>query len=73
MARGPNDGDIWSLIRDIMSQGATIHQDYINGNYRNYEEYSARLDAASSARIEEVKHLFNPKPTEGQTCEIIHL
>lgn len=40
----------WSWIKSVLSQGATIQQDYMAGKYDNYEQYSARLDCAAIER-----------------------
>lgn len=47
-----SDGELWSFLRSVMSQGADIHQDYLGGKYATYEHYSARLDAAASDRVD---------------------
>jgi len=40
----------WSFIRTLLSQGMSIQQDYDAGKYKDYEEVSARLDAAARER-----------------------
>jgi hypothetical protein len=37
-----------------MCQGADIRVDYDMGNHKGYEAYSARLDAASAERAQEL-------------------
>jgi hypothetical protein len=46
-----DDGELWSWVRRVMSQGGTIHQDH---QHKTYEQYSARLDAAAAERAEEL-------------------
>lgn len=48
------EGELWSFVRSVMSHGATIHQDYVAGKHKTYEHYSARMDAASAERCEEI-------------------
>ena len=59
-----NDGEIWSAIRTLLSQGGSIQQDYDAGKYKNFEEYSIRLDAAARERIEWLKTKLNTEPKE---------
>lgn len=48
------DGELWSWVRSVMSQGASIQQDYSIGcKYPTYEHYSSRLDAAAAERADE--------------------
>lgn len=42
--------DLWEFMRSVLSQGASIYQDYIAGNHADYEQYSARLDIAARER-----------------------
>ena len=44
-----NDGELWSFLRAVLSQGGGIWLDH---RKKSYEEYSARLDAAASDRVE---------------------
>lgn len=37
----------------MMVQGAAIHEDYLAGVHKNYEQYSARLDEAAKERTEQ--------------------
>lgn len=59
-----DEGEAWSWIRRVMSQGADIKVDYDNGKYKCYEEYSARLDAAAAERAKELPALLAPSPTD---------
>lgn len=52
-----NDGQLWSFLRDVLSQGGDIQCDYHAGKYRCYEEYSARLDAAARERVTKLRAL----------------
>ena len=45
---------LWSFLRDVLSQGATIQLDYRQGA-RQYEEFSARLDEAAREREAELR------------------
>ena len=40
----------WVFIRSCMTQGVSIHEDYLAGNHDGYEAYSARIDAAARER-----------------------
>jgi len=48
------EGELWSWVRSVMSQGADIRCDYDQGLHKGYEAYSARLDAAAAERAEEL-------------------
>lgn len=48
------EGELWSWVRSVMSQGADIRCDYDQGVHKGYEAYSARLDAAAIERSEEL-------------------
>jgi hypothetical protein len=48
------EGELWSWVRSVMCQGADIRVDYDMGNHKGYEAYSARLDAASAERAQEL-------------------
>jgi hypothetical protein len=48
------EGELWSLMRSILSQGASIRSDYFEGATSNYEAYSARLDTAARERADEL-------------------
>lgn len=49
----PKDG-WWSYLRSVLAQGTDIHKDYMAGKFADYEEYSARLDAAAKERAAEL-------------------
>lgn len=49
----------WSFLRSVLSQGASIQQDYVAGTHKGYEEYSARLDAAARERAEEIEAVLS--------------
>lgn len=49
-----DEGELWSWVRSVMSQGADIRCDYDQGVHKGYEAYSARLDAAAAERAEEL-------------------
>ena len=51
----------WSGVRSVLAQGAAIQQDYAAGKYRDYEEYSARLDAAARERIDDAALAEKPQ------------
>lgn len=50
-------GELWSWLKNVMEQGAAIHQDYQSGKHPTYEHYSARMDAAASERADELAAL----------------
>lgn len=60
------DGELWSFIRSVMSQGASIQQDYMAGKYPSYEYYAARIDAAASERANELEARL-ARSTDGGT------
>lgn len=49
-----DEGELWSWVRSVMSQGADIRLDYDCGAHKTYEHYSARLDAAAAERAKEL-------------------
>lgn len=49
-----DEGELWSWVRSVMSQGADIRVDYEHGSRATYEHYSARLDAAATERTREL-------------------
>ena len=53
-SRPIDEGELWSWVRSVMSQGADIRFDYEQGVHKGYEAYSARLDAAAAERAEEL-------------------
>jgi hypothetical protein len=52
-----DEGELWSWVRSVMSQGGTIHLDH---QHKTYEQYSARLDAAAAERAKELWARMNP-------------
>lgn len=54
----------WSTVRSLLTHGASIQQDYVAEKYRDYEEYSARLDAAARERVEEFRAAQPPAARE---------
>lgn len=61
----PDEGELWSLIRRVLEQGAAIQQDYTAGNHKGgYEEYSARMDLAARERV--AQFLALPAPPTGE-------
>lgn len=46
-----DDGRLWSMLRNVLEQGAAINMDYAGGKYRSYEEYAARIDVAAHERV----------------------
>lgn len=50
-------GDIWSLLRQILSQGRDIYLDHVD---KPYEVESARLDAAARERTEQFEAMLDP-------------
>lgn len=63
------EGELWSWVRSVMSQGADIRCDYDQGVHKGYEAYSARLDAAAIERSEELLARLktpNAKVTRGR-------
>jgi len=52
----PSDAKVdWSWIRSVLSQGASIQQDYQAGKYPTYEHYAARLDEAARERMASIE------------------
>ena len=56
----PDRGDLWSFLRDVLSQGAAIQMDYSAGKYGGYEAYSARVDAAARERADYIAAALSP-------------
>ena len=54
-----DEGEVWSFLRRVLSQGGDIQLDYQAGKYKRYEEYSARLDCAARERAEKFMVLLN--------------
>jgi hypothetical protein len=63
------EGELWSWVRSVMCQGADIRVDYDMGNHKGYEAYSARLDAASAERAQELlARLKTPNVANNRTA-----
>ena len=61
---GENDGtpfDAWSFLRDVLSRGVSIEQDS-RALGRNYEQFSARLDAVAREYADKLKPHLKEKP-----------
>jgi hypothetical protein len=50
-------GEIWSLLRNVLSQGRDIYLDHVD---KPYEVESARLDAAARERADQLEALLDP-------------
>lgn len=59
-----SEGELWSWVRSVMSQGADIRCDYDQGVHKGYEAYSARLDAAAAERAQELFGRLTPPNAE---------
>lgn len=46
---------LWSFLRDVLSQGTAIQQDWEHGNLNTYGAYSARMDAAAREREDQLE------------------
>ena len=57
----PSDGELWSAIRTLLTQGEAIYQDF---KYKPYEEYSARVDVAARERIDWLKTKLNERDND---------
>jgi hypothetical protein len=55
--------ELWSFLRRVMTQGQDIALDY---REKNYEEMSARLDAAASERVDQLLKILTPDSGEGK-------
>lgn len=60
------DGELWSWVRRVMTQGSDIRCDYDSGFHKGYEAYSARLDAAAAERADELMARITAAPTPDQ-------
>lgn len=50
-----NDGEMWTFVRSVLSQGAAIAQGHLGGvKYPNFEEYQKKLDEVARERAEEL-------------------
>lgn len=71
-----DEGKLWSLIRDVLKQGAAI---YVDHESLGYERYSARLDAAASFRVAKFVELMGGEwistadrlPEDGQAVAFV--
>lgn len=61
-----DEGKVWSFLRSVLSQGASIQQDYVAGNHKSYEEYAARMDAAARERTDTFPALLSDCSAIGQ-------
>lgn len=50
--------NLWSLLRNLLSQGAVIHKDYDAGNFGSYEMFSAKLDEVARDKEDEIMELL---------------
>ena len=57
-----DEGKLWSLIRNVLSQGGAIQLD--RASMSGYEEYSARLDAAAAERVPDFTKLADARIAE---------
>lgn len=55
--------ETWSFLRNVLMQGDAIGKDYAAGNHKDYEEYSARVDAAARERDAELAALLRSRQT----------
>jgi hypothetical protein len=50
-----NDGEMWTFVRSVLSQGATITQGHLGGlKYPDFEAYNRKLDEVARERAEEL-------------------
>jgi regulator of replication initiation timing len=57
------DGELWSLVRSLISQGTYIQMDATAGKYKHSEEFFARIDEAARERAEEILTKYSaPEP-----------
>lgn len=50
-----NDGEMWTFVRSVLSQGAAIAQGHLGGvKYPNFEAYQRKLDEVARERAEEL-------------------
>lgn len=48
------DGELWSFLRSVLEQGASIQMDNAAGKYPTYEHYAARMDEAARERADKL-------------------
>lgn len=65
-----DEGKLWSLIRNVLTQGSAIQLD--RASMSGYEEYSARLDAAAAERVADFTKLADARIAELE-CDIERL
>jgi len=58
MTKSSEPLELWSFLRNVLSQGGAIQQDYDAGKYNCYEEYSIRLDGAARERAEQLEAII---------------
>jgi hypothetical protein len=54
----PNRGELWSFLRNVLSQGTAIQMDAQAGRYKSSEEISIRLDTAARERADEFERKY---------------
>lgn len=54
-----NRGEIWSFIRNVLSQGMAIQMDVQAGKYKDTELVHCRLDEAARERVDELERLLS--------------
>jgi hypothetical protein len=63
------DGELWSLVRSLISQGTYIQMDATAGKYKHSEEFFARIDEAARERAEEILTKYSaPEPEPARKC-----
>jgi hypothetical protein len=68
------DGELWSLVRSLISQGTYIQMDATAGKYKHSEEFFARIDEAARERAEEILTKYSaPEPCAGWRAWAQHL
>lgn len=70
-----DDGELWSFFRGILVIGGAQEMDYANGKYKNYEVFSAHIDATARNYVEKFHNKIQKtkelsKNTEEKTGEI---
>jgi hypothetical protein len=65
-----DDGELWSFLRSVLSQGGDIWLDHAA---RSYEQYSARLDAAARERVDALKALISPSHETSELQRALHV
>jgi len=48
-------GELWVFLRDVLSQGGHIRDDY---HGKTYEAYASRLDAAARERADQLEQML---------------